>query len=493
MRPDAFNCSFLKTMKRNLRCLVAFGWLALAVAPLLSAAQPSRPNILFCLGDNYSWLHLPSYGCNAIQAPNFERIAREGVVFRNAFSCAPSCAPSRSGILTGQDIWRLAEGANLHGSLPGQLPTYPALLEQAGYRVGYTGKGWAPGSLEAGGRTRNPAGDKFAGFREFLAEQPAAQPFCFWYGDVYSNPLGKPVVKEGVDLDHFRIPAFLPDVQATRDDFYYYFQRLRRLDAAMGDMLEALERSGQLENTLIVFTADNGMDLPRGYPNVYDYGTHMFMAMRWGQGIKAGRTVDDFVNLIDLAPTFLEIAGVPVPSAMTARSLMPILKAEGSGRIDPRRDRVFTARERHAWARRGGLGYPMRTIRTDDFLYIRNYEPDRWPAGDPDFVHPTQGIYADIDRCATKSFLYENRNDPAHKALFDLSFGKRPAEELYDLRKDPEQLRNVAGQPGYTAAQRKLAADLLEYLRATGDPRGLGRPAPWDAYPYHAAYRNTVQ
>lgn len=480
-------------MKRNLRRLLPILWLGLAAAPILSAGEPTRPNILFCLGDNYSWLHLPPYGCNVIQAPNFERIAREGVLFRNAFSCAPSCAPSRSGILTGQDIWRLAEGANLHGALPSHLPTFPALLEQAGYSVGYTGKGWAPGSVEAGGRTRNPAGEKFAGFPEFLARRPANRPFCFWYGDVYSNPLGKPVVKDGVNLDKFRIPGFLPDVEATRDDFYYYFQRLRRLDAAMGEMLQALEGAGQLENTLIVYTADNGMDFPRGYPNLYDYGTHMFMAMRWGKGTKPGRTVDDFVNLIDLAPTFLEIAGLPVPRAMTGRSLMPILTSAASGRIDPRRDRVFTARERHAWARRGGLGYPMRSIRTDDFLYIRNYEPDRWPAGDPDFAHPAQGIYGDIDRCATKSYMYEHRNDPALQPLFALSFGKRPAEELYHLRTDPEQLRNVAGQAGYAAAQRKLAADLTEYLRATGDPRAQGRPAPWDAYPYNAAYRGTLQ
>lgn len=458
-----------------------------------AGAGHARPNILFCLGDNYSWSHLPPYGCDAIQAPNFARVAREGVLFRNAFAPAPSCAPSRSSLLTGQDVWRLEQGANLHGELPSRFAVFPELLEGAGYHVGFTGKGWAPGSLEASGRKRNPAGEKFADFKAFLERKPSGQPFCFWYGDIYSNPLGKPVVKDGVDLDRLRIPPFLPDVEATRNDFYYYFQRLRRFDAAVGEMIAALERAGQLENTLIVFTADNGMDFPRSYPNLYDYGTRMFMAMRWGDRVRGGRSVEDFVTLTDLAPTFLEAAGVTVPADMTGRSLMPILRSTASGQIDSARDRVYTARERHAWARLGGLGYPIRAVRTGDFLYLRNFEPERWPAGDPDFAHFTQGVYGDIDRCATKSYMYEHRNDPSMRPLFELSFGRRPAEELYDLRHDPDQMRNVAGQTAYAVVQRQLADDLMRRLRATGDPRALGLPAPWDGYTYHAFYRDKMK
>lgn len=472
--------------------LAAIGIGTASGAPASGPGQV-RPNILLCLGDNYSWSHLPPYGCDAIQAPNFARVAREGVLFRHAFAPAPSCAPSRSSLLTGQDVWRLEQGANLHGELPTRFPVYPELLEKAGYHVGFTGKGWAPGSLEASGRKRNPAGEKFSDFKTFLERKPAGQPFCFWYGDIYSNPLGKPVVKDGVDLERFRIPPFLPDVEATRNDFYYYFQRLRRFDAAVGEMLAALERAGQLENTLIVFTADNGMDFPRSYPNLYDYGTRMFMAMRWGDRVRGGRTVEDFVTLTDLAPTFLEAAGVKVPADMTGRSLMPLLRSTSSGQIDAVRDRVYTARERHAWARLGGLGYPMRAVRTGEFLYLRNFEPGRWPAGDPDFAHFTQGVYGDIDRCATKSYMYEHRDDPAVRPLFELSFGRRPAEELYDLRQDPEQMRNVAGQTAYAVVQRQLAEDLMRRLRETGDPRALGQPARWDGYTYHAFYRDKMK
>jgi len=479
--------------QQQMRSFIASCLACISALCTTQAADVPRPNILLCLGDNYSWPHVARNGCRAIQTPNFDRIAREGVHFQNAFCCAPSCCPSRGGILTGQDIWRLGEGANLHGSLPATFAVYPELLEQAGYWVGYTGKGWAPGSVEESGRHRNPAGPKFDSFREFLAQKPAASPFCFWYGDQYRNPLGKPLVKEGVDLEQFSIPSFLPDCEATRNDFYHYFQRLRRLDAAVGDMLKELETAGELENTLVVYTTDNGMYFPRGYPNLYDYGTRMFLAVRWGDKIKSGRVVDDFVNLIDLAPTFLDAAGLQLPRDMTGRSLLPLLKSTSSGQIDPSRDRVILARERHAWARRGGLGYPMRTIRTRDYLYIRNYEPDRWPAGDPDFAHPTQGIFGDIDRCATKSYMLERRDDSAMKKQFELSFGKRPAEELFDLRHDPDQIQNVAGRPECQNDLRRLSGELTRHLQQTGDPRAAGTNPPWDRFPYHATYRDKLQ
>jgi hypothetical protein len=402
-------------------------------------------------------------------------------------------------MLTGQDIWRLGEAANLRGTLSSKFAVYPDLLEQAGYWVGFTGKGCGGESITAGGRKRDPAGPRFASFQEFIAQKPPGEPFCFWYGDQFKPSGGQPskkelcpvctpakVVREGVRLEDFRIPAFLPDCQAVRDDFYQYFQRLRNLDAAAGDLLAQLEKLGQIDNTLIVMAADNGMEFPRGYPNLYDSGTREFLAVRWGHRVRGGRAADDFVNLIDLAPTFLEAAGLDVPASMTGRSLMKILDSTRSGFIDPARRRVITARERHApFVRQDNLGYPMRAIRTEHYLYIRNYEPDRWPAGDPDVIGPAEGIYGDIDTSATKWFMYEHRNDPKIQPLFELSFGKRPAEELFELRDDPEQLRNVAGKAEYKNAKSSMADELERYLRKMGDPRALGKPAPWDRYPVY--------
>lgn len=451
----------------------------------------ARPNILYILADNFSWNHLGAYGCKAIASPNFDRIAREGVLFTNAFCSAPSCSPSRAAMLTGQDIWRLEEGGNLWGTLPAKFNIYPDLLEQAGYWIGYTGKGYGPGSDTAGGRKRNPAGPAFKDFGEFLGNRPAGSPFAFWYGGHDINQLDKPVVKEGVDLSQLKIPGYLPDCEAVRNDFYQYFQRLREFDAIIGGLRKQLEATGELENTLIVVAADNGIDLPRGYPNLYDSGTREFLAIRWGAQIPKGRTLTDFVLLRDLAPTFLEAAGIPIPSEMTGKSLLPILRSTKSGQIDSSRTSVVVARERHAWTRKGGLGYPMRAIRTTKYLYIRNYEPDRWPAGDPDFNARAQGYFGDVDRCQSKWYIYQQKNTPEIRPYFQKIFGKRPAEELFDVKADPDQLHNLAEVPSYLRVKTLLAKQMRAYLVSTKDPREIGLTPKWDSYEYYHQIEKT--
>jgi N-sulfoglucosamine sulfohydrolase len=479
-----------------------------------AAFAPSlRPNILFCLADNFSWPHPSCYGNQTIDTPNIDRAAREGVRFTNAYCCAPSCAPSRGGMLTGQAPWRLEEGANLWGTLPARFPVFPDLLEQAGYEVGFTGKhvtrrpalrppqeqagyevgftgkGYSPALLEAGGRKRSPCGPAHRGFHDFLKAKPAGKPFCFWFGGFDTGQGGKPEVTPPARMDHFKVPPFLPDTELVRRDFVRHFKGLQRFDFALGEQISLLETAGLLENTLVVIAADNGMEFPRCYPNLYDYGTREFLIARWGGGFKGSRVVNDFVTFTDLAPTFLEAAGLRPTPEMTGRSLMGILGSGKSGQVDPGRNFAVTARERHDWCRAGGVGYPGRAIRTREFLYIRNYHPDRWPAGDPDRETFREGIYGDVDRSDTKWYMIEHRDDPAVRPLFELSFGKRPGEELYDLNKDPDQMKNVAARPEYARVRRELAARLDAYLKQTGDPRALGKKALWDEYPYYGPKR----
>src|SRR4051812_42726093 len=161
---------------RSCLTAVVLGWLA---APVAAA---DRPNILLCVADDWSWPHAGCYGDKVVRTPNFDRFAAEGTLFANAFCVAPSCTPSRAAILTGQPPHRLAEGANLWGILPARFQTLPDRLEQAGYVVGFTGKGWGPGSLEGSGRTRNPAGPKFQSFDAFLKTVAADKQFYFWFG-----------------------------------------------------------------------------------------------------------------------------------------------------------------------------------------------------------------------------------------------------------------------------------------------------------------------
>jgi N-sulfoglucosamine sulfohydrolase len=458
--------------------------IACGVITLGLAAQtaPPRPNILLAIADDWSWPHAGAYGDPTVKTPIFDRIAREGVLFTRAFAAAPSCTPSRAALLTGRSPHQLEEGGVLHGFLPERFPIYTDLLERAGYYVGYTRKGWGPGRFEPGGRTRNPAGQQFGDFETFLRGRPAGRPFAFWFGSQdphrpYEEGSG---AASGIDVASIRVPAFLPDTPEVRRDLADYFFEVQRFDRELGEIVERLRTLGELDNTVVVITADNGMPFPRAKANVYDAGARVPFAMRWPRRAKAGLVSNAFISLSDLAPTFLEAAGVTTPDSMSARSILG-LAAGGSA---PGRDKVFLERERHAHVRRGNLSYPVRAVRTDDWLYIRNFRSDRWPAGDPEMVFSV-GPYGDIDGGLSKTLLLERRDDPAIGRFFGLATAKRPAEELYDMQADPGQLINVAAEPKYGTMKARLRQMLDDWMRTTGDPRATTDDDRWDRYPYY--------
>lgn len=456
-----------------------------------AAAEDARPNVLFCIADDWGYPYASAYGDPAVKTPTFDRLAREGVLFTHAFSASPSCTPSRSAILTGQWHWRLESCASNHSTFLDRFTTYVELLEQSGYITGAADKHWGPGKLETPGRPL--AGNPHRNFREFLGEVSDGQAFCFWLGS--SDPhrpfdagAGKAA---GIDLSAIQVPACWPDNELIRSDIADFDFEVQRFDALIGDAVAALEAAGQLDKTLIVMTGDHGLPFPRGKANLYDLGVRVPLAMRYPPVIAAGRTADDFVSLIDLAPTFLELAGLPIPSEMTGQSLVSILASRDSGvvRAEPAADYILFGKERHVPAQAAPDlgGYPSRGIRTREFLYIRNYRPDRWPNGTPDYEHAAiPGCwFADTDNGPTKTFIIENADrDADHRRYFELSFGLRPADELYDLKTDPEQLTNVAADPKYAQVCDALAAKLLDGLERTGDPRVAGKGYVFDDYPY---------
>jgi arylsulfatase A-like enzyme len=444
---------------------------------------------VFVIADDWSWPHAGVYGDRVVKTPNFDRVAREGVLFTNAFCASPSCTPSRGAILTGQAVHRLENGGNLWSLLPKKFACYPDLLEAAGYAVGLTGKGWGPGTIEGSGRARNPAGPNFPGFEAFLKTVPQGKPFCYWYGSQdphrpYEKGAG---ARSGLKPEAVAVPPCLPDTPEVRDDILDYYFEVERFDRAVGAILKALDDRGLADDTLVVVTSDNGMPFPRCKANLYDTGTHMPLALRWPRRLRKGLTIDAFVSHTDFAPTFLEAAGLnPLPE-MTGRSLLPLIDAAGRGApAPPGRDAVFLERERHAYVREGNLSYPCRAIRTSRFLYLRNLRPDRWPAGDPVLVHSV-GPFGDVDGGPTKDLVLDRRGDQAIKSSFRLAFEKRPAEELYDLEHDPHQLKNIAQHEDYASVKADLRARLDRWMQETGDPlardTGDGRE-PFDDYPY---------
>jgi len=446
-----------------------------------------RPNILFAIADDWSWPHASIVGAKVVKTPTFDKVARDGVLFTNAFVSAPSCTPSRGAITTGQWHWRLEEGANLFSTLSAKFPVYPDILEQAGYHVGYMKKGWSPGSIKPG-RTRNAAGPRHRSFAKFIEARPEGKPFCFWFGssDPHRTYKWQSGVKSGMKLEDVEIPHPLPDSEIVRTDICDYFWEVQRFDTQTGEIIKQIEEMGELDNTLVIITSDNGMPFPRCKQNLYDWGTHVPLAACWLGEIKGGREVVDFISLTDLAPTFLEATGCDIPEQMTGRSFMNILTSRKAGRVDPKRDKVLTGLERHVICRKSGGGYPARAIRTHEFLYIRNFKPERWPAGEPE-VKPGYWPavpYGDMDASPTKTYIMDHRDEPEVKRLFELGFNKRPAEELYDLRKDPGQQNNVAADAKYAKTKAKLSATLMAELTASKDPRVLGGGDAFDRYPW---------
>jgi len=472
-------------------------------------AVSRRPNILVAISDDQSYPHASAYGASFVNTPAFDRIAREGVLFTNAFAASPGCSPSRAALLTGRHTWQIEQAGTHASSFPAKYVTYPDLLERAGYFVGYTGKGWGPGNWQDF-RPRNPAGlafdqhenqpplaginqtDYAGNFEEFLAQRPADQPFCFWYGAhephrVYEKDAG---VKAGKQLEAVTVPPFLPDTPEIRSDILDYAVEIEWFDTHLGRMIAMLEQAGELDNTLIIVTADNGMPFPRAKANVYEYGIHMPLAIRWGGRAQPGRVVDDLVGWVDLTATILEAAGVEHTGdyPMMGRSIVDTLESGQQGVVDASRIQVFSARERHSSSRYENWTYPQRALRTPQYLYIRNFRPERWPAGAPQkydedgALGPTHGGYHDIDGSPALTFLIENRDDASIGRFFHLAVDKRPSEELFDIRQDPGCLNNLAGQQGFAKIRDELRAQLDNYLVETGDPRATGNGDVYEGY-----------
>ena len=236
-----------------------------------------RPNILILMSDNHSWNHLGCYGDPVIQTPTIDKLSEQGIRFNHAYCSAPSCTPARASMLTGQDIWRLEEGANLWGTLPARFQVYPDLLEEAGYLVGFEGKGWGPGDYEAGGRTRNPGGTRYNTFEEFYNEIEKGQPFLYWYSsrDPHRPYKAGGWENEGIAVDDIVVPPYLPDHDDVKEDIGDYYAEIQNFDRDVASYLQLVEEMGQLENTLVIVCSDNGWQMPRGLANLYDFGTRI--------------------------------------------------------------------------------------------------------------------------------------------------------------------------------------------------------------------------
>ena len=466
----------------------------------------NRPNILIAVGDDISFPHMGAYGCTWVKTPGFDRVARDGILFRNAYTPNAKSSPSRACLLTGRNSWQLEEAANHVPFFPPRFTTFIESLGDHGYTVGYTAKGWAPGTaLDSAGNPRELTGRPFnlkktilpapgiansdyaANFEEFLNTKDPGKPFCFWYGShephrKYQPGSGVAVGGKNLsDIDH--VPGFWPDNDIVRNDMLDYALEIEYFDSHLVKMLDILEKRGELRNTIVIVTADNGMPFPRVKGQAYEYSNHMPLAIMWGNGIRnQGRTLYDYISFIDIAPTLLEVAGIEESESgmqpIEGKSIARILGSRKRGLADKSRNHVLIGKERHDVGRPDDAGYPIRGIVKEGYLFLVNFKPNRWPSGDPETG------YMDCDASPVKSLILDLRRTRQSYDFWKLSFGKRAEEELYNISADPECLVNLASDPGLNPLKRRMREQMVRELGQQGDPRILGNGDVFDKYPY---------
>ncbi len=471
-------------------------------AILLAAETP--PNILFAIADDWS-VHSGAYGTRWTTTPTLDRVAREGLRFTNAYTPMAKCAPSRAIILTGRQLWQNEEAGNHLAYFPAKLTAWPEVLTKQGWNMGYTGKGWGPGiAKNVAGKPRQLTGKSYStrkakplasgmsnldyagNFVDFLDAAPAKTPWCFWYGCYephrgYEAGSGQAQGrKKPQDIE--RVPSYWPDTELVRNDILDYAVEVEHFENHLARMVAELEKRGQLENTLIIVTSDHGMPFPRVKGYAYHDSNHVPLLIRWpGKINNPGRVIDDFVDFTDLAPTILAAAGIDATTSgmlpITGQPWQPIFASDKAGRVVPERDHVLVGKERTDVGRPHDWGYPIRGIATADYLYLRNAEPTRWPAGNPETG------YLDTDASPTKTLILElGRMNRADK-YWQLNFGMRPAEELYDLREDPDCIHNLAAETRHAKQLAELKERLDKKLREQSDPRIAGNGHIFDEYP----------
>ncbi|MFK7850080.1 MAG: sulfatase [Akkermansiaceae bacterium] len=479
-------------------------FIILGIQLLASTFASAKPNILFAIADDWG-LHAGAYGTNWVKTPAFDRVAKEGVLFQNAYTPNAKCAPSRACVITGRYPWQLEEAGNHLAYFPAKFQSWPETLMQNGWHVGITGKGWGPGvAKDLNGKHRKITGipynkrklkpttsgitptDYAANFSNFLNDATEGKPWCFWYGSL--EPHRRYEFKSGImkgakrlmEID--RIPSYWPDNETVRTDMLDYAYEVEHTDQHLGLMLAELEKRELLENTIVIVTSDHGMPFPRVKGHAYHDANHIPLAIRWPAGIsKANRIISDFVDFTDIAPTILELAEIPQEKSgmapISGKSLVPILKSKKTGQITPERDHALIGKERTDIGRPKDAGYPIRGLVHENFLFLKNFKPDRWPAGNPETG------YLDTDGSPAKSLILEmGRKNRANK-FWQLNFGKRPSHELYDLATDPDCATNLADQPKHLDRLKAMEKRMTERLKEQGDPRMFGKGDVFDNYP----------
>ena len=462
-------------MAHSRRDFVQIGAAAAAQSVSRALAQrQQRPNILLFLSDDHSVPHLGCYDNRDIRTPNLDRFAAEGMRFDRAYVMSPQCAPSRSSMMTGR-LPIAIRMTRFSAPLPADVRTYPEILRAHGYFTGVAGRTYHlngeasrsdsliqdiydkhnlrsfPARLDyvKTGRIR----DGIEQFSEFLDQRPEDKPFFMQIGSNDPHRIfGPGMARQPHDPATLSLPSHFPDTPLVREDFGYYYDKISRLDDDFGTVIRMLEERGLADDTLVAFMGDNGAALLRGKGTLYEFGINVPLIARWPGNIEPGRTSSELVSGEDLAPTFLEAAGVDIPAEMTGRSFLGHLRGgDHSGR-------------KHVFAERGAhhIYLPMHSAAFDlsrcvvgrrhkliyNALWQIPYEP-------VDFA--STEFWKDLQQRNAAGTI-----SPEHSRMYFSP--TRPMYELYDLDDDPGELDNLAGREQAAAVEQELRAALIEWM-----------------------------
>jgi len=454
-----------------------------------------RPNIVFIIADDMAWDDSGAYGHPHIQTPNIDKLAKNGMRFDNAFLTTSSCSPSRTSIITGLYPHN-TNAEQLHWPLPSEKVTFVEKLKASGYWTAQAGKWHLGDSIKnrfdlvadvgtmgfqlspTGEKTRQKGdGSGCENWVPVLKQRPQDQPFFLWLAAVDPHrPYSEGIIENPHSLEDVMLPPYFPDTSNVREDFAHYYNEITRLDEYVGRVIAELDSQGVSENTLVLFISDNGRPFPRDKTTLYDGGIKTPWIVKWPKKIKPNSVSKSLVSSIDIAPTFLGLAGLEPLSTFEGMDFSPLLTNSDT----VIRNSIYAEDHWHDYE-----DY-TRAIRTKEYKYIRNFYADL-----PN-TPPADAFIGDTFQAMLK-LKAKGELTKAQMACFT---SQRPAEELYDVINDPYELENLAGNPDYEKKlmamrselknMRKLTKDSLptfrtpdEFDRETGKPNALRkRPRP---------------
>ncbi|MEH6550122.1 MAG: sulfatase [Pseudomonadales bacterium] len=439
-------------MKLLRALLSTINLLLLCFSVTLSVSADERPNVVLIIGDDIS-RDFSAYG-GPVKTPNIDVLAKNGVLFNNAYTTASSCSPSRNSMITGR--YPHNHGApELHMALPEEQFVFPQLLKDAGYYNVADGK-WHMGdvprvafdSINDPGYQVDPTGS--AHWVQSLQERPKNKPFFMWFAAFDAHRPWEPDAEEiPHDASNVIVPAGVPDTPIARQDIASYYDEVRRFDRYVGYVIKELKTQGVFDNTLILLVGDNGRPFPRNKTTLYENGMNIPFIMHWPNGdIKAGATSSSLVSTIDIAPTILEALGMAAPPQVQGISFLPIARQPGL----QTRQLLFGERN---WHTQIGVG---RMVRQGDYVYFKDFTPTSYSFQMVANTNPTQ-----TELLRLKA---EGKLKPEQAELFST---ERAVEMLFNVIDDPQQLNNLVNKIEHKALLQHLREKLALWQKRTGD------------------------